>query len=148
MNHNSKQKRKFKRGGVQGVIFYKLPDRSGEGFMTNLSKGGGLIYCYSPTPVQVNDPIEISFSLKNSPGNIRLKAQVVRVTDFNRDSEEFNHQLGIEFLNLTEQQGQAIEAFVDRFLQNIKQPYRFSTSYLYPFPGMTGKSIKEACSFR
>ena len=121
MNQNSQQKRKFKRGGVQGVIFFKLPDGSGEGFMTNLSKGGGLIYCYSPTPVQVNDPIEISFSLKNSPGNLRLKARVVRVTDFKRDSEEYNYQLGIEFLNLTDKQGQAIEALVDRYLQNIKQ---------------------------
>ncbi len=121
MNQKSEQRREFKRGGLQRVILYNMRKISEEGYMTNLSKGGCLIYCYSPVPVQVNKQIEISFGLKNSSDIISLKGQIVRATKYNRGTNDYNYQLGIKFLRLTEKQGKAIENLVRRFLKDINQ---------------------------
>ena len=74
--------------------------------------------------MQVNEAVSISFKLKNSPDNIRLKGQIVRVTPYDIATDDYNYQLGIKFLNLKEKQEQAIENFVRRILKNIKQKSR------------------------
>jgi c-di-GMP-binding flagellar brake protein YcgR len=124
MKQKGDEKRIFERGPLQIIVRYTMQKKSEKGYMTNLSKGGALMYCYSPNPVQVNEAVSISFRLKNSPDNIRLKGQIVRVTPYDIDTNDYNYQLGIKFLNLKEKQEQTIENFVRRILKNIKQEGR------------------------
>lgn len=115
------EKRKHPRGGLQVVVQYKLNDDLNNGYMTNLSQGGCLLYCTSQAPVQVGTPVEISFDLKNMSHHFLLKGLVVRVTSYYRGSEEYNHELGIKFLDVTEKEGKLIADYVQRFLENIRR---------------------------
>jgi c-di-GMP-binding flagellar brake protein YcgR len=79
------------------------------------------MYCHSSTPVQLNEPVEISFNLKNSMDAIKVKARVVRVMPFERSAQDVNYALGIEFLTIKEAQKKAIEHYTRQFLADTLQ---------------------------
>ena len=113
--------RRFKRGQLKIGIRYTMQKKSKKGYMTNLSEGGCLMYCHSSEPVQLNEPVEISFSLKNSMDTIKVKGKVVRVMPFERNAQDVNHALGIEFLAIKEAQKKAIANFTRQFLADTLQ---------------------------
>jgi len=120
------EKRKFKRGPLPLPIIYTMHAESKEGYITDLSAGGCRLYCYSPVPVKINEPIEISLRLKNSKNYISLKAQIIRVNPFNynpyfKNEEEINYELGVKFLNVNESQQEAIETYARMVLKRMKQ---------------------------
>lgn len=126
MKLKSSEKREGKRAPLQIVMRYTMQKKSKKGYMTNLSEGGCLMYCYSPAPVQVNKPVKISFYLKNSLDNISVKSKVVRVTPFIRNTydrytEDINYMLGIQFLSLNQSHKEAIENYTRKVLNAIKQ---------------------------
>jgi c-di-GMP-binding flagellar brake protein YcgR len=120
------EKRKFKRGPLLLPIIFTLGALSKEGYLTDLSAGGCRLYCYSPVPVQANEPIEIFLNLKNSQENISLKARILRANPFNynpdfRSKEEINYELGIKFLRVNERQQEAIKNYTGMVLGRMKQ---------------------------
>jgi c-di-GMP-binding flagellar brake protein YcgR len=120
------EKRKFKRGPLPLPIIFTLHAVSREGYITDLSAGGCRLYCYSPVPVKVDEPIEIFLALKNSKNDISLKAQIIRVNPFNynpyfRSKEEINYELGVKFLSINESRREAIETYARMILGRMKQ---------------------------
>lgn len=122
-----KEKRAFRRGPLLIPVRYEMKGEIRKGFMTDLSKGGCRLYCYSLTPIEENIPIALSFTLKNSSAVISVNAQVVRTSSFippvfrGEDTRDFNHELGIKFLDLTGEQGQEVENFITMVLKSMKQ---------------------------
>jgi hypothetical protein len=122
-----KEKRQFKRGPLLIPVRYDMQSEAKKGYMTDLSEGGCRIYCYSPTPVQDNNPISVFFNLKNSQDNISVQGQIVRTAPFippilrEENTRDFNHELGIKFLDLTEKECQAIENFINMVPKGMKQ---------------------------
>jgi c-di-GMP-binding flagellar brake protein YcgR len=121
MESKGAELRSFKRGQLQIGIRYTMQKKSKKGYMTNLSEGGCLMYCHSSEPVQLNEPVEISFSLKNSMDTIKVKGKVVRVMPFERSAQDVNYALGIEFLTIKEAQKKAIANFTRQFLADTLQ---------------------------
>jgi c-di-GMP-binding flagellar brake protein YcgR len=121
MEQKGAEQRRFKRGQLQIGIRYTMQKKSKKGYMTNLSEGGCLMYCHSSEPVQLNEPVEISFSLKNSMDTIKVKGKVVRVMPFERNAQDVNHALGIKFLAIKEAQKKAIANFTRQFLADTLQ---------------------------
>ena len=121
MKPTGAEKRQFKRGQLQIGIRYTMQRKSRKGYMTNLSEGGCLMYCHSSTPVQLNESVEISFSLKNSMDTIKVKGKVVRVMPFERSAQDVNYALGIEFLTIKEAQKKAIANYTRQFLADTLQ---------------------------
>jgi Tfp pilus assembly protein PilZ len=115
------EKRRFPRGGLQVVAQYNLEGFLNQGYMTNLSRGGCLFYCTSPAPIQIGTPLELSFDLKNTSHHFVVQGRVVRVTSYYRGTEDYNHELGVEFLNLSEREGKLIEDYVQKFLENVRR---------------------------
>jgi c-di-GMP-binding flagellar brake protein YcgR len=126
MMRKKSEKRKSKRGPLQLPVIYTKKAVSKEGYITNLSAGGCRLYCYSPVPVKSGEPVEVSLNLKNSKGNISLKAQIIRVNpfiynpDFN-NQEEINYELGVKFLSVNESQQEALENYTRMVLRRMKQ---------------------------
>ncbi len=89
--------------------------------MTNLSVGGCLIYGHSSHPIQMNEPVEIAFRLKNSLTTTKVKGRVVRVMPYERSAPDINCALGIEFLGVKETQKKAIENYIKQFLTDTLQ---------------------------
>jgi c-di-GMP-binding flagellar brake protein YcgR len=121
MEKQGAEKRRFKRGQLQIGIRYTMQKKSRKGYMTNLSLGGCLMYCHSTKPVQINEPVEISFRLKNSVNTTKVRGKVVRVQPFERSAQEINCALGIEFLGVKEVQKRAIENYIKQFLTDTLQ---------------------------
>jgi c-di-GMP-binding flagellar brake protein YcgR len=116
-----REKRKFKRGPLQIPVYYTFQKKPEIGYMSNLSEGGCLMYCHSPAPVKINKTVEISFNLKNYPEPITLKARVVRSAPFVINAEDVNCLVGLQFLSLTPSQKEAINNYVRKALQALKQ---------------------------
>lgn len=119
------EKRKFPRGPLQLPVSFTLHEITRKGYLTNLSAGGGLLYCYSLVPVNRHEPIEISFSLKNAPNDLALRCRVVRVTPFNYNPDygnrpAVNYALGLEFLDVPEAQQRWIAWYVAQTLGRMK----------------------------
>ncbi|HMK64962.1 MAG TPA: PilZ domain-containing protein [Thermodesulfobacteriota bacterium] len=118
METSDQEKRAFKRGPLLIPVRYEMQGEIKKGYMTDLSKGGCRLYCYSPTPVEENNPTALSFTLKNSADHISVIGQVVRASSFippvfrGEATREFNYELGIRFLGLNEKQGQEVENFI------------------------------------
>jgi c-di-GMP-binding flagellar brake protein YcgR len=121
MESKGAEQRRVKRGQLQIGIRYTMQKKSKKGYMTNLSEGGCLMYCHSSEPVQLNEPVEISFSLKNSMDAIKLKGKVVRVMPFERSASDVNYALGIEFLTIKEAQKKVIANYTKQFLADTLQ---------------------------
>ena len=121
MEPKGAEQRRFKRGQLQIGIRYTMQKKSRKGYMTNLSEGGCLMYCQSSEPIQINEPVEISFSLKNSMNVIKVKGRVVRVMPFERSAQDVNYALGIEFLKIKEAQKKAIANYTRQFLADTLQ---------------------------
>ena len=79
------------------------------------------MYCYSSDPVQLNQTVTISFSLKNSMDAIKVKGRGVRVMPFERSAQDVNYALGIEFLTIKETEKKAIAHFTKQFLADTLQ---------------------------
>ena len=95
MNKRDKEKRIFSRGALQVGARCRLKNRQRKCYMTNLSEGGCLIYCYASAAISVGEPLEVFFSLSNAAEEIHIKCTVVRVMPFNRGAKDINHALGI-----------------------------------------------------
>jgi hypothetical protein len=120
------EKRQFKRGPLLLPVLFTASGVMNEGYLTNLSAGGCLVYCFSEFPLEVDHPVEIDFNLKNLPGDFILKGQLVRVTPFTYKpylefKEEINYELGIKFLKADEGQIRSIEQYIHTVLENMKQ---------------------------
>jgi c-di-GMP-binding flagellar brake protein YcgR len=115
------EQKRLKRGQLQIGIRYTMQKKSKKGYMTNLSEGGCLMYCHSSEPVQLNEPVEISFSLKNAMDTIKVKGKVVRVMPFERSAQDVNYALGIEFLTVKEAQQKVIANYTKQFLADTLQ---------------------------
>lgn len=129
MQKKGLEKREFKRGPLQIPVKYSINHTLRDGYMTNLSVGGCLLYCYSLFSIRAGEQVEISFNLKNSQDKISLKGEILRVDPFvyNPDyasREEINQALGVKFLILNEVQKQAIEGYTSMVLDrmNIRNP--------------------------
>ena len=121
----NEEKRQYKRGPLLLPVLFTLSGATHEGYLTNLSAGGCLLYCFSEIPLEVDHPIEIDFNLKNLPGAFILKGQLVRVIPFTYKpylefKEEINHELGIRFLNADEGQIRSIEGYIHTVLEYMK----------------------------
>jgi c-di-GMP-binding flagellar brake protein YcgR len=121
MEAKGAEQRRFKRGQLQIGVRYTMQKKSKKGYMTNLSEGGCLMYCHSPESIQLNEPVEITFDLKNSMDEIKVKGKVVRVMPFERRADDLNYALGIEFLTLKESEKKAIANFTRQFLADTLQ---------------------------
>jgi len=121
MESTGAERRRFKRGQLQIGIRYTMQKKLKKGYMTDLSESGCLMYCHSPEPIPLNEPVEISFSLKNSMDEIKIKGRVVRVMPFERSAEDVNYALGIEFFTIKEAEKKAIANFTRQFLADTLQ---------------------------
>ena len=121
MEPKGAEQRRFKRGQPQIGIRYTMQKKSRKGYMTNLSEGGCLMYCHFSEPIQINEPVELSFVLKNSMNAIKVKGRVVRVMPFERSAQDVNYALGIEFLKIKEAQKKVIANYTRQFLADTLQ---------------------------
>jgi c-di-GMP-binding flagellar brake protein YcgR len=121
MNKEDKEKRICSRGALQVGARCRVKNRQRKCYMTNLSEGGCLIYCYSTAAIRAGETLEISFRLNNASEEIRVQGTVARVMPFNRGVKDINHALGIRFTGLTEKQKKAIDNFTHQYLADMRQ---------------------------
>jgi c-di-GMP-binding flagellar brake protein YcgR len=121
MNREVKKKRIFSRGALQVRARCRLKNRQRKCYMTNLSEGGCLIYCYSSAAIRAGETLEISFRLNNASEEIVVGGTVARAMPFNRGTQDINHTLGIRFSDLAEKQKKAIVNFIHQYLADMRQ---------------------------
>lgn len=121
MNKEDNEKRNFFRGALQVGARCRLKNRQRKCYMTNLSEGGCLIYCYSSTAIRAGEILEISFRLNKTAEEILVRGTVARAMPFNRGAKDINHTLGIRFTDLTEKQKNAIVNFIHQYLADMRQ---------------------------
>ncbi|MCX5904994.1 MAG: PilZ domain-containing protein [Proteobacteria bacterium] len=121
MNREVKKKRIFSRGALQVRARCRLKNRQRKCYMTNLSEGGCLIYCYSSAAISAGETLEISFRLNNASEEIVVEGTVARAMPFNRGTQDINYTLGIRFSDLAEKQKKAIVNFIHQYLADMRQ---------------------------
>jgi len=121
MSKEDKDKRIFSRGALQVGARCRLKNRQRKCYMTNLSEGGCLIYCYSTAAISAGEILEIFFRLNNASEEIQVQGTVARVMPFNRGVKDINYALGISFTDLTEKQKKAIVNFTHQYLADMRQ---------------------------
>ncbi len=72
--------------------------------------GGGISYVFlAENKVNLSDYIEISFTLPDNRGTITVQAQVRRAV---KRKNGAGYEVGVEFLNITEEQRKMINEFI------------------------------------
>lgn len=120
------QNRQFKRGPLQLPVSFTLNEVAKEGYLSNLSAGGCLLYCYLPFAIKSNHPIELLLKLNIFPYPIKIIGHVAWVESFIYNpnyalKEEINYQMGIQFLDLDEGEKKAIDDYAGKVLERMRQ---------------------------
>lgn len=121
MKKDGKNKRIFKRGFLQLSVRCTLNRKALKGYMTNLSEGGCLIYCYSPDPIPMDAIARLTFNLKKSTDDIVVKGRVIRVMPFIRSGKDINYAVGVHFLELKKEHRKLIFNFIQKVLTDIRE---------------------------
>jgi len=93
------------------VVYKSLEEPNVERQVSSLDiSGGGISYVFlAENKINLSDYIEISFTLPDNRGTITVQAQVRRAV---KRKNGAGYEVGVEFLNITEEQRKMINEFI------------------------------------
>ena len=115
MENYPHERRQHQRVPTQILIQYRNADQFFTDYIENISLGG--IFVPTQQPLPENTRLQISFALPDCDELITTEGIVVRCVQSQSDNGDSSSGMGIQFQELSEENLQLIDEYVDSILQ-------------------------------
>lgn len=112
------ERRRYQRAPVSFPALLRWGEKQEKGLALNLSSTGIFVAVEDPPPE--NSEIRIEFSIKRRPQPVRLSAHVIRITPGAPPGHASGRGVGLEFLDMTRSEQQALMEFVEKTLEALE----------------------------
>lgn len=99
---------------------YKLPDKVGQGYVLNLSRGG--VFLSAEYPFAMDQQFRVRFFLPFQLGQVDALVQVRwRTQDVDNPPEDSRNGFGLEFVEIEAEMQDKITRFIEKFVELAEQ---------------------------